>query len=70
MVLTASLLWLTVAAYSPNFGEYKLATGGALAWGDPLCIFVRFHPGTPMILGSDCVRGFVPTIDKARERRA
>lgn len=29
MVLTASLLWLTMAAYSPNFGEYKLATGGA-----------------------------------------
>lgn len=66
MLLTASLFWFAIAIDAPRFPKLGKHVGGALAWGDPLCIFAQFHPGTPMILGNNCVRGFVPTIDKEK----
>jgi hypothetical protein len=50
LLLVASLLWPV--------------RGGAIAWGDPLCLLVRFHPGKPLILGNDCIHGFVPNVSK------
>jgi hypothetical protein len=40
------------------------AGGGAIAWGNPLCLLVRLNPGKPLILGNDCIHGFTPRFDK------
>ena len=52
LLLVASLLWFTPVHR------------GAIAWGNPLCLLVRFHPDKPLILGNDCIHGHIPDISK------